>query len=79
MAGSEISPMVTTVAPTTPVDAASSAPTSTTEMPSPPRRLPKSFPMVSSSFSAMPERSRMTPMKTKSGTATSTSLVMVPM
>ena len=79
MAGSEMSPMVTTVAPTTPVEAASRAPTSTTEIPSPPRRLPKSLPMVVSNASAMPVRSSITPMKMKSGTATSTSLVMVPM
>ena len=70
--------MVTTVAPTTPVDAASSAPTITTEMPSPPGRWPKTLLMVVSSCSAMPERSSITPMKMNSGTATSTSLVMKP-
>ncbi|MNU02175.1 hypothetical protein D3C72_2458020 [compost metagenome] len=79
MAGSEIRPMVTTVAPTTPVEAASRAPTRMTERPRPPRRLPKSLPMVSSNCSAMPLRSSMTPMKMKSGTATSTSLVIRPM
>ncbi len=79
MAGSEISPMVTTVAPTTPVEAASSAPTITTEMPSPPRMLPKSRPIVMRSFSAIPDRSSITPMKMNKGTATSTSFVMKPM
>ena len=71
--------MVTTVAPTTPVEAASIAPTSTTEIPRPPRILPKSLPMVSSSCSAIWLRSSITPMKMKSGTATSTSLVIKPM
>ena len=55
--------MVTTVAPTTPLAAASSTPTITTEMPSPPRSGPNSRPMVSSRSSAMRERSSITPMK----------------
>ena len=54
--------MVTTVAPTMPVDAASRAPTTHTEIPSPPRRVPNSIPMVSSSSSATFERSSITPM-----------------
>ncbi len=70
--------MVTTVAPTMPVDAARSMPTKITEMPSPPRRRPNSSPMVSRSCSAMRARSRVTPMNTNKGTATSTSLVMMP-
>jgi hypothetical protein len=70
--------MVTTVAPTMPVEAASSAPTAITDRPRPPRRVPNSRPMVMSSASAMPERSSIMPMKMKSGTATSTSLVMMP-
>ena len=70
--------MVTTVAPTIPVEAASSAPTTETEMPSPPRRLPNSWPMVSSSSSATLERSSITPMNTNRGTAISTSLVITP-
>ena len=65
--------MVTTVAPTIPVEAASNAPTAMTESPRPPRRPPKRRPMASSSSSATFERSSMTPMKTKSGTAISTS------
>ena len=78
MAGRLMRPMVTTVAPTTPVEAASSAPTMMTEKPRPPRMLPKSRPMVVSRASAMPDRSSSTPMKMKSGTATSTSLDMKP-
>ena len=78
MVGSAISPMVTTVAPTIPVEAAISAPTMETEMPRPPRSRPNSMPMVSSSSSATFERSSVTPMKTNSGTAIMTSLVMLP-
>ncbi len=70
--------MVTTVAPTMPVEAASSMPTKTTAIPTPPRIRPKSRPIVSSSRSAIRARSSITPMKTKSGTATSTSLTMIP-
>ena len=70
--------MVTVVAPTTPFAAASSVPTMTTEMPSPPRSVPNSRPMVSSSSSATRERSSITPMKMNSGIASSTSLVITP-
>jgi len=78
IAGSEISPIVTTVAPTMPVEAASNAPTRITEMPKPPRIRPKSRPIVVNSCSAIPDRSSITPMKMNKGTATSTSLVMKP-
>ena len=78
IAGKEIRPMVTTVAPTTPVEAARRAPTKITEIPKPPRTFPKSLPIVSSNSSAILERSSMTPMKTKSGTETNTSLVIKP-
>ena len=78
MVGSDRSPMVTTVAPTMPVDAANSAPTSVTDMPRPPRMVPNRRPMFSSSSSATRLRSSITPMKTKSGTAISVSFVMVP-
>ena len=44
MVGTARSPMVTTVAPTMPVDAPSKAPTTTTDMASPPRMRPKSMP-----------------------------------
>jgi hypothetical protein len=70
--------MVTTVAPTMPVEAASSMPTKMTDRPSPPRRRPNSRPMVSRSSSAIFERSSITPMNTKSGTATSSSLTITP-
>ena len=61
-----------------PVEAASRAPTTETEMPSPPRSLPNSWPIVSSSCSATFERSSMTPMNTNSGTAIRISLVITP-
>ncbi len=70
--------MVTTVAPTIPVEAASSMPTIVTDRPSPPGRRPNKRPMVSSSCSESLERSSITPMKTNSGTATRTSLTMTP-
>ena len=54
------------------------APTSTTEIPSPPRILPNILPMVSNSCSAIWLRSSITPMKMNSGTATSTSFVIKP-
>src|SRR5690606_11721218 len=60
-----------------PVEAASSAPRSVTEAPSPPRRLPNSAPMVRRSSSAMRARSRIRPMKTKSGIAISDSAFIV--
>src|SRR5262245_15287554 len=78
MVGSEIIPMVMTLAPTMPVDAARMAPTTTTEIAMPPRRCPKSRAIVSSSSSAMPDFSRATPMKTKSGTARRVKFVIVP-
>ena len=55
-----------------------SVPTIATEMPRPPRSVPNSRPMVSSSSSAMRERSSITPMKMNSGIASSTSLVITP-
>jgi hypothetical protein len=70
--------MVTAVAPTMPVDAASRAPTTTTENPKPPRRRPNSPPMRSSKSSAMRDCSSITPIKMKTGIASSTSLVITP-
>ncbi len=67
-----------TDAATTPVVAASSAPTKITAKASPPRSGPKSCPMVSSRSSAMPLRSRINPMKVKNGTASSVSLDITP-
>ena len=60
------------------VEAASKAPTSTTEMPGPPRSWPKLRPMVSSSSSAILLSSRMAPIRTKTGIAIGTVLVMRP-
>ena len=71
MTGSANTPIVTTDAPTTPVEAAKRAPTATTEMASPPRKEPKSIPIVSKSSSASPDFSSITPINTKKGTATS--------
>ena len=70
--------MAMTVAAMTPVVAASSAPTNTTAKASPPRTLPKSWPTVSSSSSAMPLRSSTSPMKVKKGIASSVGLETMP-
>ena len=78
MVGSTIRPIVTVVAPTTPLAAASSTPTRITEKPRPPGSAPNRRAIVSSKSSAMRERSSITPMKMKSGMASSTSLVMTP-
>ena len=67
-----------TVAPTIPVLAASSMPTTMTAMANPPRRPPNIRLNESSRSSAMRARSRVTPMNTNSGTATSVSLLMIP-
>ena len=66
------------VAPTMPVDAASSVATMIAEMPRPPRTGPNSWPMVVSRSSAIFERSSSTPITTNNGTAISTSLVRMP-
>ena len=78
MVGRDNSPIVTTVAPTMPVEAANKAPTRITEMPSPPRILPNNSPIFSNKSSAMRERSNIVPMKINNGTAISTSLRIVP-
>ena len=78
MLGSDSSPMVTTVAPTIPVLAASNMPTTTTEMPRPPRMLPNSLDMLPSSSSATLDFSRITPMRINRGTAIRVVLPMVP-
>ena len=67
-----ISPIATTLAPTTPVAAASSAPTNTTASARPPRIRPNSRPMVVSRSSASRDFSSIVPMKMKKGTASST-------
>ena len=70
--------MVTTVAPTMPVLAASSIPTSTTEMARPPRKRPSNAAMLSRSSSATRDFSRITPIRMNRGTAISVTLLMVP-
>ncbi len=65
MVGREIKPIATTVAATTPVVAASNAPTKTTANAKPPRNRPNRMPMVSSKFSAIPDFSSMAPIKMK--------------
>ena len=64
--------MATTLAPTTPVDAASNAPTRMVEIARPPGRPPNSRPMDVSSCSASLVRCSTTPMKINSGTAIKT-------
>ena len=71
--------MEITDAATTPVVAASMAPTSTTASARPPRSGPNTWPTVSSRSSAMPLRSRISPMRVKKGTASRVSLLMMPM
>ena len=78
MAGSAMIPMVTTVAPTTPVVAAMSAPTTTTDKANPPRTRPSSNPMVSRRSSDRPVFSKTTPINTNNGTASSVKLVITP-
>ena len=70
--------MVTTVAPTIPVEAASMVATRTVDKPNPPRILPNSTPIVVSNSSAILDRSSVTPISTNSGTAIRMSLVMMP-
>ena len=78
MTGRLIKPIVTTVAPTIPVDAANRAPTIITEIPRPPALLPNSFPIASSNLKAMFDFSSMTPINTNRGTATKVSAFMTP-
>jgi hypothetical protein len=78
MIGSEIRPMEMTDAATTPVVAASSAPTNITASARPPRSAPNTWPTVSSRSSAIPERCNRMPMKVKKGMARSVSFDMIP-
>src|SRR3990167_1716491 len=78
MMGSEIRPIEITDAATTPVVAASSAPTKITASARPPRMGPNSCPMVSSRSSAIPLRSNMSPMSVKNGMASKVSFCMMP-
>jgi len=61
-----------------PVEAASKAPTMMTEMASPPRRGPNIKVIISSNSSAIPDRSKMSPIRTKRGTAIRVILVINP-
>ncbi|MNS57336.1 hypothetical protein D3C72_902190 [compost metagenome] len=76
--GKEIRPIEITDADTTPVVAASMAPTKTTAIARPPRTVPNNWPMVSSRSSAMPDLSSTSPMRVKNGTASKVSLAMMP-
>ena len=66
--------MVTTVAPTMPVEAARKAPTTTTETARPPGRGPKTRAMVVKRSLAILDRSRVMPIKTNIKTAKSVSI-----
>ena len=66
--------MVTTVAPTIPVEAASSAPTNVTAIPMPPRRRRSKPEMLMIRSSAIRDRCRTEPMKMNSGMAIRISL-----
>ena len=70
--------MLITDAATTPVVAASMAPTRITAIARPERTGPNTCPMVSSRSSAIRLRSRIRPMNVKNGIASSTSLAMMP-
>ncbi len=64
-----MTPMATTLAPTTPVDAAKSAPIRTVLTASPPLTLPKRTPIDSSSLVASSDFCRIIPININSGTA----------
>ena len=66
--------MVTTVAPTIPVEAARKAPTTTTDTARPPGSGPKTRAMVVSRSLAILERSSVMPMRTNISTASSVSI-----
>ena len=74
MVGNDSKPIVTTVAPTIPVDAAKNAPTTTTDTAKPPGKGPKTFAMVVSRSLAIFERSKVIPMSTNINTASSVSM-----
>ena len=74
MVGRESKPIVTTVAPTMPVDAAKNAPTTTTETAKPPGKGPKTLAMVVSRSFAILDLSSVMPIKTNIKTASRTSI-----
>jgi hypothetical protein len=72
-----MTPIATTLAPTTPVDAASSAPTRMVDTATPPRTPPNSRAIDSSNCSASRVFCSTIPMNTNSGTAISTVFCMM--
>ena len=72
MVGKLIKPMVTTVAPTMPVDAANKVPTRMTAKANPPCIFPKRIATVSNKLSASPLFSNIIPINTKRGTDNNT-------
>ena len=69
MIGREITPIATTLAPTTPVDAASKAPIKTVLTANPPLTFPKRTPIDSSNLVARSDFCKTIPIYIKSGTA----------
>ena len=76
--GRDISPIVTTVAPTIPVLAAKSAPTIIIDIDKPPLVFLKAVAIFSNIFAAIPDFSKMVPIKINSGTASYVTLFMIP-
>ena len=76
--GKDSIPIVTTVAPTIPVDAARSIPTITTPIPKPPLVVPNNSPIDWSNPAAIFVFSSMIPIKINNGTATRGSLIITP-
>ena len=74
MAGKEMRPIATTVAPTIPVVAASRAPTKTTEIPRPPGTGPNKFAIVTRRSSAILDFCSIIPIKMNNGIAMRVSL-----
>ena len=74
MVGRARRPIVTTVAPTIPVEAAKNAPTTTIETANPPGRGPKILAILVSNSSAIRDRSRTIPISTNIKTASNVSI-----
>ncbi len=74
MVGKDSKPIVTTVAPTIPVEAARKAPTTTTDTANPPGRGPNTRAIVVRRSLAMRDRSRVMPISTNIATASSVSI-----
>jgi hypothetical protein len=78
MAGRDMRPMVTTVAPTIPVLAANRVPTIIMEILKPELVFLKTIAISLNILAAMPDLSKTTPMKTNRGTASRVWLFMIP-